>query len=143
MGPETLFSMANLMAISGWLLLILAGRVRSVGTLITGAIIPLLFALAYTALVVTNWGNSQGGFGSISQVRELFSNDWLLLAGWVHYLAFDLFVGSWQVQDARKYRIPHLALIPSLILTFLFGPAGFLIYMLIRLPRSRTLSLNA
>jgi hypothetical protein len=130
-------------AISGWLLLIAAGRVRLIAALITGAVIPLLFALAYTAFVVTNWSNSAGGFGSISQVRELFANDWLLLAGWVHYLAFDLFVGSWQVRDAQKHRIPHLALIPSLILTFLFGPVGFLVYLLIRLPRTRTLDLNA
>jgi hypothetical protein len=133
MSADSLFSIVNLVAATGWLILIVAGaRFRSVPDLITGRIIPLLLAIVYTALIVTNWG-SGGGFGSIAEVRELFSNDWLLLAGWVHYLAFDLFVGSWQVRDSQKHGIPHLVLIPVLILTFLFGPAGLMLYTVVRL----------
>jgi hypothetical protein len=71
-----------------------------------------------------------------------FSNDWHLLAGWVHYLAFDLFIGSWQVRDAQKHRVPHLAVVPGLILTFLFGPVGLLLYRTIRFLRIRTLKLH-
>ena len=56
----------------------------------------------------------------------------LLLAGWVQYLAFDLFIGAWQVRDARTQGISHLLVIPCLLLTFLFGPAG-LLHFLIRL----------
>jgi hypothetical protein len=46
----------------------------------------------------------------------------------VHYLAFDLFVGSWEVRDSQRRRMPHLFIIPSLVLTFLLGPVGFLTY---------------
>jgi hypothetical protein len=56
----------------------------------------------------------------------------LLLAGWIHYLAFDLFVGSWEARDARQRGVPHLALVPCLALTFLFGPAGWLLYGAVR-----------
>jgi len=64
-----------------------------------------------------------------------------LLAGWVHYLAFDLFVGSWEARDALSHRIPHLAVIPCLLLTFLFGPAGLLLYLLLRFTLRRQIQL--
>jgi hypothetical protein len=62
----------------------------------------------------------------------LFSNPWLLLAGWIHYLAFDLLVGSWEARDAHDRGVRHLLVVPCLILTFLFGPIGWLIYLGIR-----------
>jgi hypothetical protein len=68
----------------------------------------------------------------------LFSQPWLLLAGWIHYLAFDLFVGSWEVRDARDRGIPHLAVVPCLTLTFLFGTAGWLLYAMVRAAYSST-----
>ncbi|HWY45852.1 MAG TPA: ABA4-like family protein [Bryobacteraceae bacterium] len=142
MTAEQVFSVANLMAIAGWLILIIAGRVRWVPSLVTGAILPLLFALLYSYLIAAHWGEKTGGFGTLGQVHALFTNDWLLLAGWVHYLAFDLFIGSWQVRDARKHKIPHLLLIPGLILTFMFGPVGLLLYCIIRMVRIRSLRLD-
>ena len=141
MTAEALFSISNLMAGLAWLLLIVAGRLQRVADLITGAIVPLLLSVLYAGLIVTVWPTAEGGFSSIREVRSLFANDWLLVAGWVHYLAFDLFIGSWQVRDARKHGIPHLALIPGLILTFFFGPIGLLVYTAIRSWRSRTLTL--
>ena len=143
MTAEQVFSIANLLAVAGWLVLIVAGRVRWVPSLVTGAIVPLLFALFYTFLIAAHWGERTGGFGTLAQVHALFTNDWLLLAGWVHYLAFDLFIGSWQVRDAQQHKIPHLLLIPGLILTFMFGPIGLLLYCIIRMLRIRTLRLDA
>jgi hypothetical protein len=143
MTAEQVFFIANLIAVAGWLLLIVAGRTRWVSSLVTGIVLPLLFALLYSFLVAAHWGEKTGGFGTLAQVRTLFSNDWLLLAGWVHYLAFDLFIGSWQVRDARKHGIPHLLLVPGLILTFMFGPIGLLLYCIVRLVRIRTLNLEA
>jgi hypothetical protein len=59
-------------------------------------------------------------------------NRWALLAGWTHYLAFDLFIGGWEVRDAQRRGIPHLLIVPALVLTFLLGPAGLLFYLAIR-----------
>ena len=58
--------------------------------------------------------------------------DGLLLAGWVHYLAFDLFVGSWEVEDARARGVSHWLVLPCLLCTFLAGPAGLGLYLLVR-----------
>jgi hypothetical protein len=143
MSADAFFSTANLVAGLAWLLLIIAGRMHRVADLITGAVIPLLLSLLYAVLIVTVWPTAEGGFSSIGEVRALFANDWLLVAGWVHYLAFDLFIGSWQVRDARRHGIPHVALIPGLILTFLFGPIGLLVYTAIRLWRTRSLATTA
>jgi hypothetical protein len=142
MTAEQVFSVANLIAIAGWLILVVAARVRWVPSLVTGAILPLLFAVLYTFLIAAYWGKSTGGFGTLAEVHALFSNDWLLLAGWVHYLAFDLFIGSWQVRDAQKHKISHLLVIPGLILTFMFGPIGLLYYCILRVVRVRTLNLD-
>lgn len=70
-------------------------------------------------------------------MRRLFEDPYLLLAGWVHYLAFDLFIGSWEVRDAQRLRLPRLLVVPCLLLTFLFGPAGLLLYFTIRWVRTR------
>jgi membrane protein insertase Oxa1/YidC/SpoIIIJ len=142
MTPEQLFSIANFGALLGWLVLVVAGPKRWAAPLVTGAILPLLFAVLYVGLIAAHLGGSSGGFSSLAAVAALFSNPWLLLAGWVHYLAFDLFIGSWQVRDARRKGIPHLLVIPALILTFLFGPAGLLLYFVIRCVRPRSLDLQ-
>ncbi len=142
MTAEQVFSIVNAVAVGGWLILIFGGRARWVSALVTGSLLPLLFAVLYGGLIVTHWSERQGGFGTLAEVGALFSNQWLLLAGWVHYLAFDLFIGSWQVRDAQKHRIPHVAVVPALILTFLFGPVGLLVYSAMRIFRTRTLRLN-
>lgn len=141
MTPDQLFSIANSVALAGWLVLIVAGRARWAAALITGAILPLLFALAYVLVLGGHWGETQGSFSTLSGVQSLFANPWLLLAGWIHYLAFDLFIGSWQVRDAQRHGIAHWMLWPSLVLTFLFGPGGLLLYFLLRWWKVKSLSL--
>lgn len=73
------------------------------------------------------------GFGSLSSVRALFQNDWLLLAGWIHYLLFDFFVGAWIVADSAASQVPRLLVIACLAGCFLAGPIGLLAYVLIRI----------
>src|SRR5882724_5449695 len=101
MNAEQIFSVTNSLALLGWLLLIFAGRTSWAAPLVCGAILPLLFAVAYSGLLAVHFGESSGGFGTLAGVAALFSNRWLLLAGWIHYLAFDLFIGSWQVRDSK------------------------------------------
>ncbi|HEV3061886.1 MAG TPA: ABA4-like family protein [Vicinamibacterales bacterium] len=122
-----IFSLANATALVAWALLIFLPR-RRWATAVAGGVVPVALALSYAAIVATSWGGSSGGFSSLPAVAELFGHQWLLLAGWIHYLAFDLLVGSWEVRDAQARRIPHLAVVPCLVLTFLFGPAGWLLY---------------
>jgi hypothetical protein len=143
MSSDRIFSLANSVAMLSWILLIILGRKRWVTNLVTGFAVPLILAVLYTALIVQHWGDpGGGGFGSLSGVAMLFSNQWKLLAGWVHYLAFDLFTGTWEVRDAADKGVPHLLIIPSLALTFLFGPAGLLLYFVTRVLFTRSAGLQ-
>lgn len=115
-----------------WLLIIILPRWRFTAKIVLNGAIPLLLSVAYLVLIVMFFGSAEGGFGSLADVMKLFTNEWAVLAGWIHYLAFDLFVGSWEVKDAQANGISHWLVIPCLILTFLLGPIGFLLYNILR-----------
>lgn len=140
--PETLFSLSSTAVLPGWLLLALAPRWRHTARLVCAVIIPGLLAVLYLAVIAARWGGAEGGFSSLADVQKLFADPWLLLAGWVHYLAFDLFVGAWEVRDAGRLGIPHLLVVPCLGLTFLFGPVGLLLYGVLRGVRARHVSID-
>jgi hypothetical protein len=134
---EKVFEFANLVALTGWAGLLLALFVpatRKPALAWAGLLIPALLGVAYVALLASA-RDAHGGFSSIAQVRSLFQSDGALTAGWLHYLAFDLFVGAWIVREGVE-RIPslvaRLVLIPVLAMTFLFGPIGFLLFVVLR-----------
>ncbi len=143
MEAKLLFPFANFLAMFGWVLLIFVPRWK-LTKYITGLVIMLMIAALYIYLMVSSWGQTEGGFGSLEEVRLLFSNDKSLLAGWIHYLAFDLFLGTWIVHHSKKHAVHHLLIIPALILTFMAGPAGVLLYWVIYIlarKKSKELSL--
>jgi hypothetical protein len=131
MAAEQLFAICNSIVLPGWLLLVVAPRWRWTQR-IAALALPLALAAVYLTLVVLHFRESGGGFSSLAQVSKLFENPYLLLAGWIHYLAFDLFTGSWMVRDSERLRIAHAYVVPCLLLTFLFGPVGLLTWFLIR-----------
>ena len=131
MTAEQLFSILNLMTVAAWLPLVFLPRARWSLTIVP-VLMPVLLAVIYVVLVAATMVGSEGGFSSLAGVRTLFDNPWVLLAGWTHYLAFDLFIGGWEVRDAQRRGIPHLLIVPALVLTFLLGPAGLLLYLAIR-----------
>jgi Domain of unknown function (DUF4281) len=132
MKAEQIFSIANLVAIGGWLLLVILPRWKGTRTLVLSGLIPLLFSAAYLVLISLFFWSAEGGFASLADVMKLFTNPWATLAGWIHYLAFDLCVGSWELRDSQRRGISHWLVIPCLFLTFLFGPIGFLLYNILR-----------
>jgi hypothetical protein len=138
MNLETFFSAASTIALPGWLLLILTPWWRWSTQLIAPFVIPLILALMYAYLMITNLANAHGDFNSLAGVRGLFEVDALLLAGWIHYLAFDLFIGSWEVRDSRRRGIPHLLVVPCLICTLMLGPIGLALYFGLRAAARRT-----
>jgi hypothetical protein len=137
MTPDNLFRLCGLLAMVGWLGLLLTPvwpkRSRDwLPRLVAATAIPALIAVVYTSVILTHWAGHAGDFNSLDGVMLLFTNRWLVLAGWVHYLAFDLFVGGWEIADSRQRGVPHLAVMPVLLLTFFFGPIGFLGYLGVR-----------
>ena len=131
MSAAEIFSICNFIVLPGWILLAVAPRWRW-SQIVAGIVLPLGLAAVYLTLIVTHFGRSGGGFGSLAAVTKLFENPYLLLAGWIHYLAFDLFTGCWEVRDAQQLRISHGFVVPCLLLTFMFGPVGLLTWFLIR-----------
>jgi len=134
--PATSFTLGGQLAMIGWLGLVISlfvAAARPIARIATRFVIPALLALAYGMLIWAGFDEAEGGgFGSIAEVRALFASDSALTAGWIHYLAFDLFVGSWIVADGLKRGIPVLLILPCLPLTFLFGPLGLLLFILLR-----------
>jgi hypothetical protein len=131
MTPEQIFSIANPIAALSWLLLIAMPRRPWVAGTVTSLVVPGLFAIAYAGIAATSFAGSDGSFSSLEGVARLFEDRWLLLAGWLHYLAFDLLVGTWEVLDSQRRGMPHLLVVPCLLLTFMFGPAGWLLYIVL------------
>lgn len=139
MKPEPIFSLLNMLALVGWLLLIVLPRWRWTSLIVQSGAISLVFAAVYLVLIGLSLPGSEGSFSTLAGVRRLFENDYALLAGWAHYLAFDLFVGSWVLGNAQRYRIPHLLVIPCLFLTFMLGPVGLLTYYVLRAIMRKTI----
>jgi hypothetical protein len=125
------FSACNLVALVGWTLLLTVPRHRLAMTT-AATVIPPTLAAIYLTLFALHARESSGGFSSLAAVAQLFANHWLLLAGWVLYLAFDLFIGAWETRDAMARRVPRLLLAPCLVITFMPGPIGLLRYHIVR-----------
>ena len=137
MSPAALFQIANPLALIGWLILI-AGILTNRPVWrdrIAGLAIPLVLAGSYTVLILVFWWGAEGGFDSLENVQKLFTSPWVALAGWVHYLAYDLFIGALVSRQIMERGFSRLFLIPILPLAFLFGPIGFLLAHLVILSR--------
>lgn len=132
MSPETVFSICSTIAMVGWIILIVLPGWYSADKFIIGIIITL-FAIVYAWMLFSkfNFADAQK-FGSLGGVMELFKEPALVTAGWIHYLAFDLMAGLFIRYNAQKHGISHWLVIPCLLLTFMFGPVGLLLYLLIR-----------
>lgn len=145
LAPDTVFRTGNALALLGWLALAASPpRVRwaPAARRFAGRALPLVFALLYVAMLLVH-RPAAGGFGSVAEVQALFAQPGPLVAGWLHYLAFDLFVGAWIAERAEALALPHALLLPVLLLTFLFGPAGWLAFLLLRaLRRPSSFTLN-
>jgi Domain of unknown function (DUF4281) len=128
MTADQVFSIANAAALVGWIVLAAAVIFKRPfwRDQIAGRAFPMALAILYTALIVFFFGQAEGGFGSLADVQKLFTAPWVVVAGWVHYLAFDLFVGAWIARQIMELGLPRWLLIILLPLTFMFGPVGYL-----------------
>jgi hypothetical protein len=125
---DQIFSLANQSALLSWAALILLPR----WTLLTEGIrwaVLLALSLLYAVLIAVYFFRVEGGgFASLAQVQMLFTSREVALAGWVHYLAFDLFVGLWIARRADEIGLSRIVQAPILAATFMFGPIGFLLF---------------
>ena len=132
MSAETVFAIANNGVIPFWLLLVIAPGWKGTQLLVHGFAIPMLLAVLYLYLAVTSFGGGEGDFFSLAGVAAMFEDPNALLAGWVHYLIFDLFVGAWIVRDSHRRRINHFLAVPCVFFSLMLGPVGLLMYYVLR-----------
>lgn len=143
LAPDLVFRLGNGLALLGWIALLASPpgvRWALLARRVAGRALPLVFAVLYVAMLLVH-RPAEGGFGSVAEVQALFAQPGPLVAGWLHYLAFDLFVGAWIAERGAALGLPHWQLVPILVLTFLFGPAGWLAFIGLRALR-RPASLN-
>ena len=138
MSPDSVFQTCSTIAMVGWIVLLIISPFWSSFDKFLIGIIITLFAIVYAWLIfqVFTPGDFEK-FSSLNGVMDLFTDKTAVTAGWVHYLAFDLLTGIWIKKNAQKYNIHHLILIPCLLLTFMLGPTGLLLYLLIRLIKTK------
>lgn len=138
MTPTDVFSIANPTAMLMWILMIFLPKWKVTRFLIDYKVIPIILSIVYTFYIIQ--AIQIGGmmdFGSLSSVMALFTEENAVLAGWVHYLAFDLIVGMWILNQNKDLGIHHLLIVPCLLGAFMFGPIGFLLFMIIKSIKNR------
>ena len=128
---EGWFSVASTGALLSWVALIALPRWSWLMWVLRYAM-PALLAMGYCLLVLVFFFHVDGGgFNSLAEVKALLGTEPTLLAGWLHYLAFDLVVGTWIAERADAFGLSRLLQFPILVLTFLFGPIGYLAFIAI------------
>ncbi len=133
MTPSVMFSIVNMIAMPMWLLMIVLPKWKITRYLIDHKILPIILSLFYVFYIVKSV--SEGGgmdFSNLDSVMELFTVENAVLAGWVHYLVFDLLVGMWILDQNKNLGIHHLLIIPCLLASFMMGPVGFLLFIIIK-----------
>ena len=144
---ENIYLAANWGVIPFWLLLIFGPNHSLTNFFVQSIIVPMLLAVGYIYLSYNLYieNNIFDGFelyGGIDSLYSMFANESLLLIFWLHFLAISLFAGSWIIRDSKKYFIPKIITIPSLILTYFTGPVGILVYWFFRIFFAKKISFN-
>ncbi|WP_020597165.1 ABA4-like family protein [Spirosoma panaciterrae] len=143
MSPEIAFQVASTLVLPQWLLMAVAPRWNVTRWLMNSYLIPVCIAVIYLVYLFSDGAIDFGAFGSLAGIKRLFAtgSSGVILAAWVHYLAFDLVVGSVIVRDAQAKNIPHWLIVLPLFFCFMLGPVGLLLYWIVRLIRTRRLSI--
>jgi Domain of unknown function (DUF4281) len=132
MTPDSFYWYASVLIFLPWLCLMFAPRWQWTERVAFGAAVVLLVAAAWFTFAYLRSDTGDGNLWSLRGFQNLFRSSDMLLTGWLNYLSFGLLVGTWQVHDAEQQKIPHIFVVPCLLLTLLAGPTGLLAYLLVR-----------
>ena len=144
---ENIYLLANWGVIPFWMMLIIFPYHSLTNFFVQSILVPLLLAIAYGYLSYNLYleENIFDGFelySGLDGLYSMFANETLLLVFWLHFLAISLFAGAWVVRDSKRYLVPKIITIPSLILTYFTGPVGIVIYWFFRIFFARKISFN-
>ena len=144
---ENIYLIANWGVIPFWMLLIIIPNHGLTNFFVQSIVAPLILGIAYIYLSYNLYLENDilSGFdlyGGLDGLYSMFANEILLLIFWLHFLSISLFTGAWIVRDARKYFIPKIITIPSLVITYFSGPIGLVIYWFFRIFFAKKISFN-
>ncbi len=142
MTPDTVFQIASTLVMPQWLLMVVAPRWFVTQFLVQSFLIPVLLAVFYAYYIFAGGPLDFGAFSTLEGVKGLFQNggDGVMLAGWIHYLAFDLIAGSVVLRDAQEHGIAHGWVVVPILFCFMLGPIGLLLYWVIRTVKLKKLA---
>jgi hypothetical protein len=141
--PHVAFLVANFGIVPFWCLLVLAPRWKWTRRIVLTAPLFLALAAVYALLLFTDvTGDERSHMMSLDGVMAIFDRPQVVVAAWIHYLVFDLFIGAWEVRDAERRGIRHLYVVPCLVGTLVFGPVGLAAYLVLRIASGRGASLE-
>ncbi len=137
LSPDTMFKIVNYGVLPFWALLVFLPHLKITDWLVHSVLAPIVLGVVYAWLFATVYFAGTGlpegaSFSSLEGVMKAFTVKEAVVAGWAHYLVFDLFIGAWEARDAQRLGMNHFVLIPCLLLTLLVGPVGLLLYLMIR-----------
>lgn len=129
---DLIYGLTGMLIIVCWGLLILHPDRTSRFITVPKFAVPVLFGLIYAGIMMARFFGSGGGYGSIAEVRALFAHDDILLAGWLHYLAYDFFIGVWIAERADRMGLSRQIQAVILVVAFMFPPMGFVLFVATR-----------
>ena len=144
---EILYYWVNLGVLPFWLLLVFFPKSHLCRYVATSIFPILILSGVYVFMIYKSYLNSYDFDGNFSlylgldYISELFSNNTFLMMFWIHFISINLFVGGWIVKDSQKIFVNKFLVGISLIITYLIGPIGLLIYWFIRIFYTKSLSL--
>jgi len=140
---ETIFLICNNGVVPFWALLVFAPKWSWTRRLVHSGLFAALLIPVYALMLWSDTPGPQGAsFFSLAGVMQIFTTPRTVVACWIHYLIFDLFVGAWEARDAQRRGVPHWLLVPCLVMTLMFGPVGLGMYLAARYWRGRDATLS-
>jgi len=132
-----IFNFCNILILIAWGAIIITPQKKISRILISYPWIPLTLSFFYIYFIIISGGLMEADFSSLNGIVTLFKNATpeSAAAGWLHYLAFDFWVGTWIIKHSRKEKISNKIIVLPLLLTFILGPVGILAYSMILLAK--------
>ena len=144
---EMLYFWVNLGVLPLWFILIFFPQSQLCKYFVTSIFPIFILSGSYIFMLYKSYLNSYDFIGNfnlyfgINNLSDLFSDNSYLMIFWIHFISINLFAGGWIVRDSQKFSINKILLILPLLVTYLIGPLGLLIYWLIRIFHAKNINL--
>ena len=145
---ENIYLWSNFGLIPFWLMLAIAPNSKFTQILLNSIVLPLILSTAYiyviyqSILLDESLINIFKLYLSLDNLYTIFSVESFLLVFWLHFLALNLFLGSWMARDGVKYNLPRGLVVVPLILVYFTGPIGLILYWFIRVFKAKKLGFH-